>query len=107
MSVIIIIILGCVIGSCEFSQIMSVCASKLSPMCKEWPGLPSTGGAGMERRTVRLLAKNATTAPHSTLCACVMCVYTHTHTCTKARTHTTHIYTTVHKKIRDQIIINE
>lgn len=92
MSVIIIIILGCVIGSCEFSQIMSVCASKLSPMCKEWPGLPSTGGAGMERRTVRLLAKNATTAPHSTLCACVMCVYTHTHMHKSTHTYHTHIH---------------
>ena len=35
-------------------------ASKLSPVCKEWPGLPSTGGEGFERRSARLLDENAT-----------------------------------------------
>lgn len=42
---------------------MSVyCTSKIPAVCKEWPGLPSTGGVGIERGSTRFLDENATTA---------------------------------------------
>lgn len=53
------VILG-VTGGLTFS-------SKLPPVCKEWPGSPSTGGAEFESKSVRLLDENATDTLHSML----------------------------------------
>lgn len=38
--------------------------SKLPPACKECPGLTSTGGAGFQRGSARLLDENDTTVSH-------------------------------------------